>query len=59
MVENHDASCGYSDKENQDLANRYAVVEAHIHAMKVNDDRVVIRARAAHHQKVVQQGRGP
>src|SRR5665213_2560726 len=42
VVENHDANRGYSDKENRDLAARYAAVEAHIHALKVNDDRVVI-----------------
>ena len=58
VVENHDAGHGYTDKENQDLANRYAAVEADIHAMKVNDDRVVVRSpvpyhRAVHHRRVV------
>jgi hypothetical protein len=58
VVENHAAGRGYTDRENRDLDARYAAVEADIHAMKVNDDRVVVSRpvpyhRVVHHRKVV------
>jgi hypothetical protein len=58
VVENHAAGHGYTEKEDRDLDARYAAVEADIHAMKVNADRVSVRRpvpyhRAAHHRRVV------
>ena len=53
VVENHDSRRGYSHKEDQDIDNRYAAVEANIHVLKVNDDRVVMHHHVAHHRKPV------
>lgn len=51
VIENHASHHGYTDKENRDLAARYAAVEAHIHALKTNDDRAVVHHRRVVHRK--------
>ena len=53
VVENHDARHGYSHKEDQEIDNRYAAVEANIHALKINDDRVVMHHYVAHRRAPV------
>ena len=43
VKEAHDTKDGYSKGIDQDITARYAIVAADIHALRINDQRVIIR----------------